>query len=227
MGIIDHKFEIFGQRGDNGDFSDIIDEARSMGTQMCEGLRSASPMYKEMIDAALKAFTETVEWTLQRYEADEADEFEADDAEALVNAVADDVDHQVAGSIIFGDTIDGDAYDKFVEAKDYKHAADLLKSIGITDVASLRTYLDNLVDRLGNEADEEDAMKAERDDIINYLNSLDARPGYLFFSENDDIDDFDELWAAGKKGQALAMIEDDDQLGFTTLDEYKAFIKNQ
>lgn len=145
MGIIDHKFEIYGQRGDSGDFTDLIDEAKSIATQMCIGLHSASPLYGEMIEAALQAFTETVEAMLERYKDAEMDGYDDD----------------------------------------------------------------------------------ERAKIIEFLDTLDAEPGYLFFGYDEDIMEFDDLWTSGKKDEALDMIEADDDLGFHTLGEFKAFIANQ
>ena len=164
MGIIDHKFEIYGQRGDaDGDFTDIIDEARSMADQMCTGLHSASPLYGEMIEAALRAFTEAVEWKLEMFREDEKTQFDVD-------------------------------------------------NISDEESAAIHEEIDGYEER----------MK-----IIEYLDAQDSEPGWLFFGESEDIDAFDELWASGKKDKALDMIKADDQLGFTTLGEFKAFVENQ
>jgi hypothetical protein len=52
-----------------------------------------------------------------------------------------------------------------------------------------------------------------------------TEPGYIFFGDGEDIEDFDELWKKRKYQEALNMLANDREIVAKTFDDVKPWTK--
>ena len=61
---------------------------------------------------------------------------------------------------------------------------------------------------------------------VAFLNAeVGAEPGYIFFGDGEDIEDFDELWKKRKYQEALNMLANDREIVAKTFDDVKPWTK--
>jgi hypothetical protein len=69
-------------------------------------------------------------------------------------------------------------------------------------------------------------MAKDVNKTVDFLNDeTGGNPGYLFFGEDDDIEQFDKLWKSRRYQVALDMLAQDQEIAAQSLEDIKLFIK--
>ena len=85
-------------------------------------------------------------------------------------------------------------------------------------------YLHSLIESVVTEASA--FMAKDVNKTVDFLNDeTGGNPGYLFFGEDDDIEQFDKLWKSRRYQVALDMLAQDREIEAQSLEDIKFFIK--
>lgn len=149
------RFDTLAEGADlDADFSDIEREAREVAKAICAGIHSGSPMYGDMTEAMLKAFTDEVNSRISGSGKPE-EENEEDENRKIAAIISEEIGRDSPGDILFSlpsDKVEsihgaGRDFDKYWNVGDTSSALGVLRDVyGVDTVDKLQRHLDWIIE---------------------------------------------------------------------------------